>query len=355
MTTTSRSPRRRPTPIQSALALFFVVFGGALSNDAQANDEPKATTKPAEDPKSAGRSTDESKVTGKTEGDAKNAARSKALEGTRLADAGDHERALLLFREAHALYQEPAYLYDIAVECQTLGRDAEALEAYDQFLGAPRDTPPEFVTRATEQREEIKKRLALRVATAPPAPSVAEPPEERFTWSARPLALSFSTGVGIWTSDVRGGAKPSVSAVVGAGYLVTTLPGELDVRLGAKVGVSYFTEPNATPIFLSVLGNASVSKLLTDRLSLFAELGVGALVLSGAPDHSVFFVPSGGRVSGTLSTFELRPGAGVAYALSETLALHLSPSYVWNPKPAERFEHNAIARVEVLIGVSGQL
>ena len=343
--------------------------------------------------------------------DPKAVARSKALEGSRLADQGQHQRALELFREAYALYPEPAYLYDIGVECQALGRDVEALDAYARFLADPKGTPRGLVSHASELRAELEKQLGeiqlrgpagaeidvddeprgalplgipmrakagvhrvtvrqsgfepFRAEVQVPeggsvvvdvpalAPSELAPPA-----AAKPqpwLSWAVSIGLGFWTAGPPSGTGPSPAFGIGAGHALAALPGDVDFELGTKVAFTYFTEPSATDTYLSFLVNPRFVRRFGERLRVFADLGVGLLVLSGVPDNSVLLEPKGGRVTGALAAFELRPSAGAAFAITEGIGIHIAPAFIWNPRPNERFDRAAMTRLELGVGVGGEL
>ena len=344
--------------------------------------------------------------------DAKAVARAKALEGSRVADEGQHQRALELFREAYALYPEPAYLYDMGVEFQALGRDVEALDAYGRFLRDPRNTPRSLVAHASELQADLEKRLGeiqLRGApdgaeididdqvrgTAPPrepmrakpglhrvvvrrpgylpfradvqvpeggpvlvdvAPLAPAEPAVAAVAESKPwLSWAFSLGAGFWTAGPPDGTGPSPTFALGAGRALAVLPADIEFELGAKVGLTYFSEPTATNTFVSFLANPRFLRSLGDRLRAFADVGVGLLVLSGVPDNSVLLEPKGGRVTGALAAFELRPAVGLTYALADTLSFHIAPGFVWNPSPSERFQHASLTRFELALGLMGEL
>jgi hypothetical protein len=344
--------------------------------------------------------------------DAKTVARDKALEGSRVADQGQHERALELFREAYALYPEPAYLYDMGVEFQALGRDVEALDAYGRFLRDPHNTPRSLVTHASELQAELEKRVGeiqLRGApegaeieiddqprgTAPPrepmrakpglhrvvvrrsgyepfrtdvqvpegGPVLVDvgplaPSEPAFSPSSRPkpwLSWTVSLGAGFWTAGPPEGTGPSPTFSLGGGRVLAALATDLDFELGAKFGLTYFTEPTATNTFVSVLANPRLVRSFGERLRAFADVGIGLLVLSGVPDNSVLLEPAGGRVTGALAAFELRPAVGLTYALTDALSCVVAPAFVWNPSPSERFQHASLTRVELALGLMGDL
>lgn len=76
---------------------------------------------------------------------------------------GEYERALGLFRQAYQLSNRPGLLYNIAQTLDRLRRDAEALEAFRQFLAAQPDTP---------NRGEVEARIrVLEQAVANNQPS----------------------------------------------------------------------------------------------------------------------------------------------------------------------------------------
>jgi hypothetical protein len=344
--------------------------------------------------------------------DAKTVARAKALEGSRVADEGQHQRALELFREAYALYPEPAYLYDMGVEYQALGREVEALDAYGRFLRDPRNTPRSLVVHASELQAELEKRLGeIQLRGAPDGaeididdqPRGTAPPGERMR--ARPglhrvvvrrpgyapfqadvnvpeggpvlvdvaplapvepaalvgseqkpwLTWAFSLGAAFWTAGPPDGTGPSPTFALGAGRTLAVLPADIDFELGAKFGLTYFSEPTSTNTFLSILANPRLSRTIGDRLRAFADLGVGLVVLSGVPDNSVLLEPKGGRVTGALAAFELRPAVGVMYVLGGTLSLQVTPAFSWIPSPSERFAHASVTRVELTFGLVGEL
>ena len=345
--------------------------------------------------------------------DPKVVARGKALDGTRIADEGQHARALELFQEAYALYPEPAYLYDMGVEFQALGRDVEALDAYRRFLADPKGTPRSLVTHASELLADLDKRLGeIQLRGAPDGAEIAIDDEPRGAAPAReplrakpgahrvllrragfepfradvqvpeggaavvdvgvfspsetagPLATaprattiawSLAGGLGFWTAGPPSGTDPSPTFSLAAGHPILTLGGGVDLQLGGKVAFTYFSEPLGTNSFVSLLANARFVKPIAARIAAFADVGAGVLILAGVPDGSSLFGANGGRPTGALSTFELRPALGGSYAIADGLAFHIAPAFVWNPSPSERFTSSSLTRFEVGIGLLGEL
>jgi hypothetical protein len=344
-------------------------------------------------------------------GEAKVIARGKALEGTRLADEGQHERAIELFREAYAIYPEPAYLYDMGVELQALGRDAQALDAYRRFLADPRNTPRTLVSHASDLQAELEKKLGeVQLRGAPDGAEIAIDDEPRGTAPLRErmraspgrhrlfvrqlgyepfqtdidvpqggtvavdvpaiatptapvgtaettqlpfLTWSVAAGAGFWTAGPPPGSGPSPAFSLGVARPLVVLPGDVAFELGAKLGFTYVTEPAATDTFLSVLVNARAAKMLNRRWRAFADIGAGLLVLGGLPQNSKLLERAGGRVTGALSAFELRPAIGASYAFADDFAIYIAPALIWNPSPSERFADASLTRFEVGFGVMG--
>jgi hypothetical protein len=63
-------------------------------------------------------------------------------------------------------------------------------------------------------------------------------------------------------------------------------------------------------------------------------------------------IEPGATAVGTLSTFELRPSIGLAYAIMPALRLFVAPAVAWSPRPDPHFVDSSILRVEVGGGVA---
>jgi hypothetical protein len=401
----------------------------------------------------------------------KAAAQNKAREARKLADKGQHEKALQLFKEAYETYQEPGYLYNIGIEYQALGREPEAFDAFERFLKDVEKIPPEFVADANQQQRELRKRLGeleikstqegahvlvddrdtaqtpldapIRVragqhrvavrkdgfepfqttvnvagggkakveALMRPIPvgggtgtavalttptggsntggsntgpgtsnaiaggsaltpdpgdsSLGKPnslgggahlgPEEPVqptptTQPIPPLHLSASVGIAFWVG-VPNNPQPSTAFSLGAGYRVATLAPGAEFRLGGKFGATVLSEQTSTDLFIAVVADPMMTlTLVPGRLFGFAELGLGMLVISGVNKDSVLLKAGSGNVTGALSTFELRPALGVAYALSPAFAIYASPGVAWSPSPSSQFAPSSLMTVELAAG-----
>jgi hypothetical protein len=162
-------------------------------------------------------------------------------------------------------------------------------------------------------------------------------------------------GAGAWAGATRGSPGPTVVFGAAGGAVVAALGPRIDLRLGAKVAVAFLSETATTDRFYSFLVDPTLMWAVVDRWRLVAELGIGVQVLSGIPNDSILLVPSGGRVTGDLAAFELRPAIGAAYSLTDTFSLSLGPALSLSPSPSSRFEHGSVVRVEIAAGVMAEL
>jgi len=92
------------------------------------------------------------------------AARAEARErfdrGLRLFNAGDNAGALVEFRRAYDLVQNPIVLYNIGLVYGQMGRAVEATDALDQVLASPGPLSPERLALARKTRDEQAARIA---------------------------------------------------------------------------------------------------------------------------------------------------------------------------------------------------
>lgn len=92
------------------------------------------------------------------------AARAEARErfdrGLRLFNTGDNAGALVEFRRAYDLGQNPIVLYNIGLVYGQMGRAVEATDALDQVLASPGTLSPERLALARKTRDEQAARIA---------------------------------------------------------------------------------------------------------------------------------------------------------------------------------------------------
>src|SRR3569623_936091 len=96
--------------------------------------------------------------------DKKGQARAKLVEGDRLLKLGEFQQALAAFKDAYDLYPSPKIRYNFGLAYEGMGRNADALEAFDAFLVQASDASPETRERAVTARNTLLGRVGtLRV------------------------------------------------------------------------------------------------------------------------------------------------------------------------------------------------
>src|SRR6185369_12567449 len=133
MISDAASPRAEGAcwPLPRRIALFFiiaVIAGAAVVAPARAeSDESKAK------------------------------ARARMAEGVKLLDRKDYTAALAAFEEAYALVPSAKIQFNIGVAKRGLGRKAEALEAFEQFLEMSPFAPPASRAEAEKARDDLRQ------------------------------------------------------------------------------------------------------------------------------------------------------------------------------------------------------
>jgi hypothetical protein len=93
--------------------------------------------------------------------DPKAVARAKLMEGAQLLQQGDYEEALSRFQEAYESVPSPKIFYNYGLALRGLGRNAEAIAAFDRFLAEAPDAAADKRTDATRRRAELLKKVAI--------------------------------------------------------------------------------------------------------------------------------------------------------------------------------------------------
>jgi len=179
--------------------------------------------------------------------DKKAQARVKLVEGDRLLKLGEFQQALSAFRDAYELYPSPKIRYNFGLAYEGMGRNADALEAFDAFLVQATDASPETRDRAVAARNTLLGRVGtLRVvADVEGAAIIVDGRDMGKTAPARELRLD--PGPHLLLVDRGGGTAPFTQRLdVAAGAAVTVV-----VRLAAPAptaDVSTATAPPAPPV-----------------------------------------------------------------------------------------------------------
>jgi hypothetical protein len=91
--------------------------------------------------------------------DPKAVARAKLIEGARLLSSGEYEDALASFQQAYEQVPSPKIFYNYGLALRGLGRNAEAITAFDQFLAEARDAANDKRADAERRRAELLKKV----------------------------------------------------------------------------------------------------------------------------------------------------------------------------------------------------
>ena len=84
-------------------------------------------------------------------------------EGAELYRNGQLRRALGNFQAALVLFPSPKIHYNVGLAYQGLGRNAEALKAYERFLSEAQDAPPETLADARARAAALEPKVARLV------------------------------------------------------------------------------------------------------------------------------------------------------------------------------------------------
>jgi hypothetical protein len=91
---------------------------------------------------------------------AKQTAEAKLVTGVRFLKKGDYEQALAKFEEAYALVPSPLIEYDLGLAYLGLGRNGEAMEAFERFVAEAPDAPADKRSNAERYRDDVRGRVA---------------------------------------------------------------------------------------------------------------------------------------------------------------------------------------------------
>jgi hypothetical protein len=88
-------------------------------------------------------------------------AKAQALltEGAELYDRGDLVEALGRFQSAYAAYPSPKLYFNIGQAQRDLGRQVEAMEAFEHFVAEAKDAPPAALAEARRSMVELRGKL----------------------------------------------------------------------------------------------------------------------------------------------------------------------------------------------------
>jgi hypothetical protein len=109
----------------------------------------------------------------RAEGDARAEAAGLQSEGLKALDRGDAAAGLEKFRAAYALVPSPKVLFNMGRAYAELGRQVEAFECYDRFLGEATNVPPASLVDAEHMRSTLRAKLGFLEVTGPAGATIS--------------------------------------------------------------------------------------------------------------------------------------------------------------------------------------
>ncbi|HXI56150.1 MAG TPA: PEGA domain-containing protein [Polyangia bacterium] len=256
------------------------------------------------------------------------------LDGPALALPGKHQ--------LHA--EKPGYVdFDATL--------ADGDRSVDVKLAERRLTAPSPVSAPVLAPAPAPAPGPAAVVTTSPAAPVAEPATAAFV--TPPSAIEVTAGGVFWTAKEATSSVTPGFTIGGRHTVFDITPGRTQLRVGGKLGFTRISDPSPAT-FWSLLAGAAVRHQLAARFAVHGGIDAGILLLAGLTPDSKLLAP--GSVSEVKSpgllAFEVRPSAGIEYALSSAWALVLGPQVVWNPRPTQFLTYQSLLRFDVSAGAS---
>lgn len=132
---------------------------------------------------------------------ARSEARTHLAEARRLFEAGDHAGSLRKLEAAYALVPSPKIMFSFGQTYRGLGRDPEALEAFERFVAEAKDVDPALHAEARQYIEELGRRVA-RIDVSSPTTG-ADVLIDGHTRGVTPLAKAIVVAPGAHDVEVR--------------------------------------------------------------------------------------------------------------------------------------------------------
>ncbi len=325
--------------------------------------------------------------------------------GEKAYNLGSFPEAAELFRKAYEQWPEPAFLFNLAQTYRQIGDCKQAAFFYKRFLSlkeqdAKKPIKPELKVEVEKRIAELEECMKREIASKPPTTLDGGGGTTGGTQTATGGDVGGGdTGGG---GDVGGGDdgggddggvvvtsdRPKMIALrlgVGAGKLgAGDLPTKLQfattliagyplwfgdkIRLDVGAGFSFTPVPYTTappagarPVkvnakVMGIFANAGPTYMVTPKIGLRADVGVGVQVFSGLGMETNPFTLNGGAASGPLSSVLVRTALSADYAVTPNLVVTFTPiAFSYSPAP-EGFdpEISSLTTVSVLAGISYQ-
>jgi hypothetical protein len=186
-----------------------------------------------------------------------------------------------------------------------------------------------------------------------------EPPATPFVSSpTKVLSARFTGGV----SKISAGNTLTIpikaTFALTAGYPVF-VQDKLEIDAGLALAFTPLPYENIntgmqkTGSLTNVLADAGVTYLVTPRIGVRADVGVGALIFGGISDAGNPFTDMGAPTSGALTMLAVRAAVAADYAITSNIYATLAP-FAFNYSPAKdglRTDIKSITRMDFMVGV----
>lgn len=331
-------------------------------------------------------------------------------EGETQYNLGEFDKAAEAFKQGFALEavdsKKAAYLYNVAQAYRQGGKCKDAAFFYKRYLSLKdQDTakPISAQKRAETERfisdmEACAKNLEAN-AKKPPDSTMSPNGGDGSGSAARPETAGAGSGSGKVVaengeggegSDEEGGDEgvtktvfppPKVLSARFVGGAAKISAGNLDVPIQASFGLiggyPVFVQDKLeidagaaitfTPVpyentmtmakknasFTSLLADAGATYLVTPRIGLRGDVGVGVLVFSGISDAGNPFTDMGAPTSGALTMLAVRAAVSADYAITPNVYATVAPfAFSYSPaKEGLRTDIKSITRMDFMLGV----
>ncbi len=190
-------------------------------------------------------------------------------EGLARLDAGDYAAAHDRFRRAYETFPSPKILLNLGEAARLLGRDVEAAESYETFLGQASSMPeitPEKVAKSRAGLAMVLRRIGrVRLDLSPPDAAVTV--DDRPTDPAQRRGIVYVTaGTHRLSARAAGHLTKSVSVSISAG---TEVPLALHLPRAARTGFSEERSEDSP----AVLGRLRYTWIAAGGTALMATVG----------------------------------------------------------------------------------
>ncbi|HWN72160.1 MAG TPA: tetratricopeptide repeat protein [Haliangium sp.] len=314
-------------------------------------------------------------------------------KGKTAYDLGNFDEAIKYFKQAYAMQPHEAHLYNIAQAYRQAGDCRNALFFYKRYVavGGTEARHYEVVQRRIKELTSSCK-VIDDMKNKPPLESL-EPGKGENAGGEQPGTGTSGTGGagaigtgGTVTSPApvdNGPSDPVLAASLELGGAVLQI-GHLDIegahfslgvgagypltfdKLGITLGGLFTYTPvpwtnertatSGTSALIGVLANVGARYAVSEQIAVRFELGMGALILSGLSQGSVF-LPDDTMATGALGMLNVRAGIGAEYLLTDNLVFSVSP-LVFSYSPAKeglREEVESFVRFDFIAGLGYRL